>query len=373
MPSLNIVLGLRYENFGQPANTLTYPAFAGFDPDEFTRPNRVNLDNNNFGPAVGLAWSPSPESGWMARLFGDGKTVLRAGFQISYDAFFTQMIALGPSTSTPNASSLDRTVRRRDTGGAAVSPTGRNSYQLNAGHHRFLTHRTACLKKTFALHTRSDGPLVCRDNFLLVSSSKEHTSALSATSSRHAWTSIRLCGRRVQASVSRFRTTLDSYQPGQFGVSRYAVACGTAFCARFSGRRLLYVVEKHRQHQRRYRECQYSILEHESDVCTDPGRRHEARPRTKRFPPKPSPYDFLALGGAGAGYREFGTTCSAGGRSQALRHFSPARRSPLSTAPTEMEMAPPNDRPDIGNPNAPLNTRAIIHHGLQYRLQQSRC
>ena len=108
MPSLNIVLGLRYENFGQPANTLAYPAFAGFDPDEFTRPNRVNLDNNNFGPAVGLAWSPSPESGWMARLFGDGKTVLRAGFQISYDAFFTQMIALGPSTSTPNASSLDR-------------------------------------------------------------------------------------------------------------------------------------------------------------------------------------------------------------------------------------------------------------------------
>jgi hypothetical protein len=111
MPSFNIVLGLRYENFGQPANTLKYPAFAGFDPDEFTRPNRVNLDNNNFGPAVGLAWSPSPESGWMERLFGDGKTVLRAGFQISYDAFFTQMIALGPSTSTPNASSLDRVAQ----------------------------------------------------------------------------------------------------------------------------------------------------------------------------------------------------------------------------------------------------------------------
>ena len=38
MPSLNIVLGLRYENFGQPANTLEYPAFAGFDPDEFPVP-----------------------------------------------------------------------------------------------------------------------------------------------------------------------------------------------------------------------------------------------------------------------------------------------------------------------------------------------
>jgi hypothetical protein len=34
-PSLSIVLGLRYENFGQPANTLKYAAFAGFDPDQF--------------------------------------------------------------------------------------------------------------------------------------------------------------------------------------------------------------------------------------------------------------------------------------------------------------------------------------------------
>ena len=71
---------------------------------------------------------------------------------------------------------------------------GRNSYQLNAGHHRFPTHRTACLKKTFRLHTRSDGPLVCRDNFLLVWSSKEHTSVQSATSLRHAWTSTLMVG-----------------------------------------------------------------------------------------------------------------------------------------------------------------------------------
>jgi hypothetical protein len=43
----------------------------------------------------------------MARLVGDGKMVVRAGFQVSYDGFLTQMIALGPSTSTPNASSFD--------------------------------------------------------------------------------------------------------------------------------------------------------------------------------------------------------------------------------------------------------------------------
>jgi hypothetical protein len=101
-PTLALTLGLRYENFGQSANVLAYPAFAGFDPAQFLVRHEVNPDNNNFGPAAGLAWSPSGRSGF-GRLFGDGKTVWRAGYQISYDAFFTQMIFLGPATSTPNA------------------------------------------------------------------------------------------------------------------------------------------------------------------------------------------------------------------------------------------------------------------------------
>jgi hypothetical protein len=42
-------------------------------------------------------------SGWLGRLFGDSKTVLRGGYQISYDSLPTQLIALGPATSTPNA------------------------------------------------------------------------------------------------------------------------------------------------------------------------------------------------------------------------------------------------------------------------------
>jgi outer membrane receptor protein involved in Fe transport len=106
-PSLSLTLGLRYENFGQPANTLRFPAFAGFDPDDFLKPNRVNTDNNNFGPAFGLAWSPSFRSGWLSKLFGEDKTVWRGGYQISYDAFPTQMISLLLATSTPNAISTD--------------------------------------------------------------------------------------------------------------------------------------------------------------------------------------------------------------------------------------------------------------------------
>jgi hypothetical protein len=101
-PSLSLTLGLRYENFGQPANTLRYPAFAGFDPEKFLEPNRVNTDNNNFGPSFGLAWSPSFRSGLLGKLFGENKTVWRGGFQISYDAFFSQIVSLGLATSSPN-------------------------------------------------------------------------------------------------------------------------------------------------------------------------------------------------------------------------------------------------------------------------------
>jgi hypothetical protein len=102
-PTLAVTLGLRYENFGQAANVLPYPAFSGFDAAQFLVRHEVNRDDNNFGPAVGWAWSPGRHSGWLGKLFGDGKTVWRGGYQISYDAFFTQMIFLGPATSTPNA------------------------------------------------------------------------------------------------------------------------------------------------------------------------------------------------------------------------------------------------------------------------------
>jgi hypothetical protein len=102
VPSLSLTLGLRYENFGQLANALRFPAFAGFNPDNFLKPNRVNTDNNNFGPAFGLAWSPVFRSGWSQKLFGEDKTVWRGGYQISYDAFFTQLISLQTAQSPPN-------------------------------------------------------------------------------------------------------------------------------------------------------------------------------------------------------------------------------------------------------------------------------
>jgi hypothetical protein len=100
--TLALTLGLRYENSGQPANSLRYPAFSGFDPSQFLARHEVHRDNLDFGPAFGLAWSPSARSGWLGRLFGDGKTVWRGGYQISYDAFFTQLMT-SAAVGTPNA------------------------------------------------------------------------------------------------------------------------------------------------------------------------------------------------------------------------------------------------------------------------------
>jgi hypothetical protein len=102
-PTLALTLGLRYENFGQFANALPYPAFSGFDPAQFLVRHEVNRDNKDFGPAFGFAWSPGVRPGWLGWLFGDGKTVWRGGYQISYDDLFTQLIFLGPAGTTPNA------------------------------------------------------------------------------------------------------------------------------------------------------------------------------------------------------------------------------------------------------------------------------
>ena len=47
-PTLTLTLGLRYENFGQPANSLPYPAFSGFDPAQFLVRHEVTSRQSGF-------------------------------------------------------------------------------------------------------------------------------------------------------------------------------------------------------------------------------------------------------------------------------------------------------------------------------------
>lgn len=105
---LTLTMGLRYEYFGTPFNTLRTPAFTGLfnvNPTtltgSFSEPNQVARDTNNFAPSVGFAYSPSYTDGVRGFVFGDRKTVIRAGYNIGYDSFFNN-IASNAVASSPN-------------------------------------------------------------------------------------------------------------------------------------------------------------------------------------------------------------------------------------------------------------------------------
>lgn len=106
--SVTATLGLRYEDFGTPVNSVITSAFTGlFNVNPVTRlgpyalPNKTKADKNNFAPTVGIAWAPSYEGGLGGALFGQKRSVLRAGYQITYDSFFNN-IASNAASSSPN-------------------------------------------------------------------------------------------------------------------------------------------------------------------------------------------------------------------------------------------------------------------------------
>ena len=106
--ALTLTLGLRYEYFGTAFNRLRTPAFTGlFNVNPVTLegpyddPNQVAPDKNNFAPTLGVAYSPQFREGLLGALFGERKSVIRAGYQIGYDSFFNN-IASNAVASTPN-------------------------------------------------------------------------------------------------------------------------------------------------------------------------------------------------------------------------------------------------------------------------------
>ena len=98
-PNITLNYGLRYEYQSVPLNVLPFPAVdvntALTDP--LTRRVSVQSDRNNFGPRFGIAYTPH----LLRWLFGDNKTVLRAGFGTFYDGLFSNILA-NNAASTPN-------------------------------------------------------------------------------------------------------------------------------------------------------------------------------------------------------------------------------------------------------------------------------
>jgi hypothetical protein len=99
-PNLSLTLGLRYEYQPPDAeNVLPYPAINR--ATVFSQPLNtaipVKPDRNNFGPRVGFAYTPH----WGGRIFGQDKTVIRGGYGIFYDTFFTNL-ADNSASASPN-------------------------------------------------------------------------------------------------------------------------------------------------------------------------------------------------------------------------------------------------------------------------------
>lgn len=88
---LMLTFGLRYENFGQPANIFKYPTYNNGGLDSYLDTTRAARDNNNFGPSVGFAYSPKNRN-----------LVIRGGYSISYDSGFNNLLS-NMAAGTPNA------------------------------------------------------------------------------------------------------------------------------------------------------------------------------------------------------------------------------------------------------------------------------
>jgi outer membrane receptor protein involved in Fe transport len=89
LADLTVNLGLRYEYQHNPENALKYPALNPNDPfAPIDTIFKVAEDENNFGPRIGLAYSPHTGNSF----FNDGKIVYHAGWGIFYDILFTNIV-----------------------------------------------------------------------------------------------------------------------------------------------------------------------------------------------------------------------------------------------------------------------------------------
>ncbi len=88
--NLTVNLGIRHEYSGVPFG---FFGAANAEVAAVGVPLRARPDKNNWAPRIGVAFSPSPPSGWKRKLFGEGQTVFRAGFGVGYDVLFYNILS----------------------------------------------------------------------------------------------------------------------------------------------------------------------------------------------------------------------------------------------------------------------------------------
>jgi hypothetical protein len=106
-PNFTLDYGVRYEY--QPPDMFNVLQYPGIDPgrlatDPLLTRREVKPDRNNFGPRISFAYTPDFAKGF----FGESKTVIRAGYGMFYDPFFTN-IADNAAASSPNTLGFSQT------------------------------------------------------------------------------------------------------------------------------------------------------------------------------------------------------------------------------------------------------------------------
>ena len=77
---------------------LQVPSLHGYSDADILSTAKVNQDNNNFGPTVGFAYSPRLNRNGI----GNGTTVIRGGYQVTYDVFYNNLLS-NMAAASPNA------------------------------------------------------------------------------------------------------------------------------------------------------------------------------------------------------------------------------------------------------------------------------
>src|SRR5579872_6446688 len=128
--NLSVDIGLRYEYGGSPENNLAFPAIVPVQG--FNGASSVNFvpevpNKNNWGPRVGFAYTPH----FLRGLFGQDKTVIRAGFGVFFDSFFTNIID-NSAASSPNVVSPLLTGLKSQNGGRGLADASAQFAALNS-------------------------------------------------------------------------------------------------------------------------------------------------------------------------------------------------------------------------------------------------
>ena len=94
--NLTLDLGIRYEYTNNPENVLPFPAIDPATELSSTTFSAVPVreDHNDWAPRVGFAYSPN--------FLGGNKTVVRGGYGLFYDSFFTNLLD-NSAAAAPNA------------------------------------------------------------------------------------------------------------------------------------------------------------------------------------------------------------------------------------------------------------------------------